>query len=281
MKKLCLIYSNSSHRGPGMVVTNLKLGLQDLEIEVVDRPNKADHIGCLQHPQNLSNILPLNTILGPNIFVTPQEDPDMCAKFNNFIVPSNWVRDLYYQFNEMKDKNIQVWPVGIDTERWQPCTDIHKDLDCFIYYKNRTAQDLQWVVKLLKTKNLKFELLEYGNYKELELHSFCLRSKFAILLTGTESQGIAYMNILSSGLPCYVFNKSSWTCEKTDITVPASSVPYFSKDCGEIVNDIDVKHFRNFLIRVKSGEFNPRKYILKNHTLKAAAKNYISLFEPI
>lgn len=282
MKKLCLIYSNNSYRGPGMVAKNLKLGLQELEIEVTDRPNQTNYIGCLQHPQNLLNTLPDNTLVGPNLFVIPPEDPNLCARFNNFVVPSQWVKDLYCQFNEMKDKNIQVWSVGIDTERWHPCTDIHKDLDCFIYYKNRSVEDLQWVVKLLKANNLNHRIIEYGSYEEPRLHTLCLRSKFAVLLTGTESQGIAYMNILSTRVPCYVFNKNTWTYDNDkNINCPATSVPYFSKECGEIVGDISVEHFRNFLTRVKSGEYNPRKYVLKNHTLKAAAHKYIGLFDNI
>jgi len=92
-------------------------------------------------------------------------------------------------------------------------------------------------------------------------------------LNGTESQGIAYMEILSSGIPCYVFNRNIFSYKSYSCL--ASSVPYFSEECGIISDDLDFNKFDDFLNKIDL--FNPRKYILENHTLEISARNYIRL----
>lgn len=280
--KIYLHYQNSTHRGPGGVVKGLLKGLEGLQIEVVDKPSDADYIGSLQHPGAVYEHLPVNTLMGPNLFVLPKEAPELCNKFSNFVVPSEWVKDLYSQpifETQMKDKQIDVWSVGIDTNEWMPGA-IQKDLDCFVYYKNRSQQDLALVYKICKHYKLNFEIIEYGSYKEEQLKTLCARSKFAILLTGTESQGIAYMNILSTDTPCFVFNKQKWVYDNDkSISAPASSVPYFDKRCGEISPDVNLALFETFMNNVNYKQYSPREYILENHTLEISTKNYIELLK--
>jgi hypothetical protein len=134
--------------------------------------------------------------------------------------------------------------------------------------------------KICNYFKLKFEIIEYGSYKEEQLKNLCSRSKFAVLLTGTESQGIAYMNILSMNIPCFVFNNPTWTHEKDkNIKCNASSVPYFDEKCGIISKDVDLKLFKFFLEKVYNNDFSPRNYILQNHTLKMSAQKYVDLLK--
>lgn len=286
--KVYLHYQNSTHRGPGGVVKGLLKGLERLQIEVVSKPSDADYIGSLQHPGAFYEQLPANTLMGPNLFVLPSEAPEICNKFSNFVVPSQWVKDLYSQpiFESMQNKEIDIWSVGIDTNEWKPNITLkiesESQLDCFVYYKNRSQQDLALVYKICKHYNLNFEIIEYGSYKEEQLKSLCDRSKFAILLTGTESQGIAYMNILSTDTPCFVFNKQKWVYENDkSINAPASSVPYFDKRCGEISPDVNLALFETFMDNVNNKQYVPRDYILENHTLEMSAKKYIELLKKV
>ena len=125
---------------------------------------------------------------------------------------------------------------------------------------------------------LNFEIIEYGTYDEDYLKNLCARSKFAILLTGTESQGVAYMNILNSDVPCYVFNKSTWSYND-DIKFPATSVPYFNEQCGVIADDLNLERFEKFIKEVDKKTYSPRSYILSNHTLAHSAQKYIELIK--
>jgi len=118
-------------------------------------------------------------------------------------------------------------------------------------------------------------VLKYGHYSETELLKSIRESKFCVLLTGTESQGIAYMEILSSNVPCYVINKPYWENSDNTIIHPACSTPYFDDTCGVIAENYE--KFEYFLDNLES--FEPRSYILENHTLVQSAQEYLKLLE--
>lgn len=216
--------------------------------------------------------------VGPNVFVTPDENPYVTSNFDRFIVPSQWVKNKYYSYDQMKNKKIYIWSAGIDVDSWTPDESKQQDLDCFIYFKNRSHNDLKAVKALCKINNLKYEVVQYGNYTNDQLYDLCNRSKFAILLTGTESQGIAYMQILSTNTPCYVFNKPYWTPENKQYPCfSATSVPYFDDKCGMITDEFDREHFKDFLKWVDN--FLPREYILRNHTERHSFDTLFDIME--
>ena len=217
--------------------------------------------------------------MGPNLFVLPTDNPSLCKMFKHFVVPSQWVKDKYETFDLMKDKDIQVWSVGIDTEEWKPGEwENSGELDCIIYHKNRSNQDLAVVEAICRKFELNYELLQYGDYQESDLHRIATeQARFAILCTGTESQGIAYMQMLSSGLPCYVFNNPTWKSEGGEHSFPATSVPYWDERCGYKSDKVDLVNFKDFLDKMYAGQFAHRDYILENHTLEKAAQRYYNL----
>ena len=58
-------------------------------------------------------------LFGTSIYSHPNDDPDLPKRrpIRQVLVPSDWVRDM---FAEVWPGRVSVWPVGIDTERWQP-----------------------------------------------------------------------------------------------------------------------------------------------------------------
>jgi len=280
-KSVLLAFNNETHRGPGMVAKNLQEGLRRIGVYVL-KPEEGDakYKGYLQpsHPGFLNSWVKNNqkVLMGPNLFVLPTDSPELCKGFTDFVVPGQWVKDKYKKFDLLKEKNIHVWPVGIDTDEWSPVDkNDEQKFDCLIYHKNRGQRDLAVTEAICRKYNLSFKTLKYGEYDENDLKITAPKSKFAILVNGTESQGIAYMQILSTNTPCYVFNKTSWTAEDKSITVPATSIPYWDERCGSASNDVDLKHFEEFLEKLNT--FSPREYILENHTLEKSAKKYYNL----
>jgi len=282
-KTVLLVHTNDSHRGPGMVVQNLQKGLKAIGVQYRGRfdsmPSKYTGVlqdydlDSLKHWHEMKTPL----LLGPNLFVLPTDNPNLCKMFDNFVVPTQWVKNLYEGFDLMKGKNIHVWPVGIDTEEWKPVPREDSELDCVVYHKNRSEQDLAIVEAICKKFKLNYKVFKYGSYEEHELKGAAEQARFAILVTGTESQGIAYMQILSTDTPCYVFNSPTWKSEDGSIVVPASSVSYWDDRCGYKSETVDLKHFEEFMTKVSEGQFNPRDYILENHTLEKSAQEYYNL----
>lgn len=285
-KTVFLIYANDSHRGPGMVVQNLTKGLKAIGVDVatVADPKAAAYVAGLQfcHTNLLNNryLEKKPILMGPNLFVLPTDNPTLCQMFSHYVVPSQWVKDKYESFDLMKGKDIRIWSVGIDTEDWGVKDELKEEssqLDCFIYYKNRSEHDLAVAEAICRKYELKYKVLGYGSYQEDELRALTYSSKFAILLTGTESQGIAYMQILAANTPCYVLNNPTWRSEDGMHAFPAASVPYWDDRCGDKIDNINLKHFEEFMKKVDAGVFSPREYILKNHTLEKAAQKYYNL----
>lgn len=260
--------------GPGKVCHNLRLGLLSLGYYVKDNA-VCDINGCLQSDIRQYMTLPKKTLMGPNLFVIPSEHPHAFRAYDNFVCPSEWVKSLYVTYEVTKGKNIFVWSVGIDTNYFN---DSNKNInfDCLLYVKNTTNQVSQEKIKAvidnLNNNKLSYKVLEYGKYKNDDLIQLTKNCRFCILLTGTESQGIAYMEILSSGIPCYVIDQTIFSYN--GITFPATSVPYFNDKCG-VIDNMEMKSFTFFLDNVNN--FSPRDYILSNHTLEISANKYLDI----
>lgn len=273
-----LLASNTFHRGPGKVYQNLAKSLV-LTGHQVNQPIIGDHdlTVCLQYIAGMQYLSSHNTLFGPNLVTLPTELQDLYSdQTKHFLVPSQWVKDLYSKFAFVNPENIHVWSVGIDTDLWKPSESKKPTQDCFVYFKNRSQTDLNIVKLLLKKLKLSYSIIEYGKYTEDQLRETCETSRFAILLTGTESQGIGYMEILSMGVPCYVFNQSTWKHEVVDISCNASSAPYFSETCGTFSdNHVSLDHFSNFVDSID--KFDPRTYIVDNHSLVVSATKLVNI----
>lgn len=265
--KIGLFYNNSE-RGPGKVINNLIMGLNKIGIDI-NHNNIEEINGCLNQ---IRYDLPKSTMMGPNLFILPTDNVQLVNKYDNFVVPSEWVYNKYKSFDVMRNKNIFIWSVGIDVDRFVANKNIKKD--CLIYFKNRSDRELASLVDDLNNHSISFYLLRYGEYIEEELISKVNEVKSVIMLDGTESQGIAYMEILSMSTPCYVINKSCFDYIPGYL-FKAMSVPYFDDSCGMIVDRFDIDSFKIFINSLD--KYSSREYILKNHTLEISARKYIEM----
>jgi len=91
-------------------------------------------------------------------------------------------------------------------------------------------------------------------------------------LTKTESQGIAYQEILSMDVPCFVLDKDVWD-DYSGWSFPGTSVPYFDRRCGE--KQKSITEFLSFYQRVD--QFSPRSFVIENLSLTKQAKEYVNI----
>lgn len=289
--KVYLHYSNGTHRGPGKVVQNLSKGLASLGLLADPKdgpPQDFAYHGILQRmpigPQLMVCVNERKCLFGPNLVVLPNEFSETeLGLLKHMVVPSQWVKDLYRRFDLLSNVRIDVWSAGIDTETWIPpkeSRNLSANLRCLLYFKNRSQTDLQFVQNTLRDRHIEFKVLEYGNYSEDQLREASYWASFGIILTNTESQGIAYMELLSTDLPLFVYDQPWWNNEGQYPKVDASSVPYFSEACGEKTVSPNKELFEVFLNNVRSGSvYSPRDYILSEHTLEKSASRYRNLLK--
>ncbi len=103
-----------------------------------------------------------------------------------------------------------------------------------------------------------------------------------IFLGEHETMGLAYQEALASNLPILAWDIGSWQdpqrAEHGLGTVPATSVPYFSDECGDRFrgpHDFD-EAFGRFWARLDS--YEPRQFIGREMTLEKSAQLYMSYY---
>lgn len=272
--KVGLFYSTQgNNNGPGKVVSNLVKGLELNGIEVLHN-QLGEYNGCLQSWGTPMSQLSRNTLVGPNLCVIPTEMEWIWNRFENVVVPCQWVMEMYSHFECVKrgTAKLNIWAVGIDTDKFCPSGE-KKEWDVLLYVKGRESE-INTVKEHLENIGLGVVVVRYGHYKEEEFISLVRKSKCCVLLTKTESQGIAYQEILSMGVPCYVLDKDVWD-DYMALSFPATSVPYFDDRCGEKYKSI----VQFDIFYEKRVNFSPREFIIDNLSLKTKAKEYIKILK--
>ena len=193
--------------------------------------------------------------------------------YKSIIAPSQWVKDLYVSKFGYSEEKISVWPVGIEL----PDVERSYEYDCLVYFKRRSSEELEKVVSFLESRELSYNILQYGSYTPEQVNELASKSKFCFLLNGTESQGIAVQEIMACNTPMFVWDVTEWADQGDQWRVPATSVPFWSSDCGERVFDSNFDEtFDNFYSRID--EYNPRKYVEDNLSYKASVKTLMEIF---
>jgi hypothetical protein len=98
------------------------------------------------------------------------------------------------------------------------------------------------------------------------------QSRFCFLVNGSESQGIAVQEMMSSNVPLFVWDVSEWNDQGEEYKVPCSSVPYWDETCGEkfyYENEME-ETFSKFYDKISS--YRPREFVEKNLSYKRSIK---------
>lgn len=265
------IVSQSENWGPGKVGLNLVRGLEKKNIAF--ELNTVCDINFCPHGIGDYSKLPDCTPVGPNIFSTPSDQPQVVSKFKNFVFNCEWTKKLNETFKEMENKNKYIWPVGIDTDTFKK-EDSKIEYDCFIYSKGRSSSELDAIHSMLDLHKQTYTHLRYGSFSPLDIVKYSSMTRYCIIHDGTETQGIANMEILSCGSPCFVFDAKTW---KNGF--PATSMPYFDSRCG-IISEFGESYnekFAEFLNNIHT--YNSREYMLDNHTLEKSIVNLMNIVE--
>jgi len=298
-----LLYATGVRRrrpsGQRMVYQNLKKGLDRAGIPYRDN----DFRYIRQHPDELMCIVgkphllfgydwPNPIVFGASIFDHPVVCPDFWERYPNvqkMLIPGPWMQDMFEE-HYPKDR-LDVWPVGIDVEKWcleRPPSE--KSDRVLIYDKIRFAHDrygkiiLEPVRQHLQAQGIGIETLRYGHYFPEDLKAALGRCRAVVFLCEHETQGIAYQQMLASGVPLFAWDRGGYWQDPNFFPErvrygPVSSVPYWDERCGMKFKTADefVSRFGDFWERVRASEFAPRDYVVKNLTLERCARWYVNI----
>jgi len=281
--------------GQTRVFLNLCKGLDKLGVDYRVNDYRyikkhTEEVACIiGKPHVLDKIKWQNPILfGAAVFSHPCDDLNLFNRLpvRKILVPGEWMRQMckpYY------GDHVLAWSVGIDTDKWSPAITT-KDIDLLIYDKvmwEYERANLNLIIPIeshLAKQGLKIAKIRYGFYKEEYFHELLNRSRAMLFLCEHETQGIAYQQALSCGVPILAWDRGgfwqdpSYYPHKVQYE-PVSSVPYWDDCCGvkfQNINEFPNK-LEEFLDKLSSQYFAPRDYILNNLTLEKCAQNYLDI----
>ena len=202
----------------------------------------------------------------------------------------NWVKDLQEEFGGLSMVTKPI-PFAVDVEKFKPKNQT-KIYDCFVYFKRRHTDDLNYIISILNKKNLSYKVIVYGKYNEEDYIEILNSSKFGIWIGCHESQGFALEEALSCDVPLLVFNCTSMfqeynekneICYKNELGhffLKATSVPYWDERCGltftkqeEFIPNLD-------RLLAEYTKFHPRDYIEKTLSPMACVDRLIKEITP-
>lgn len=289
-----IVRGKSRVGGQKRVFLNLCAGLDRLGLPY--RVNNYRYIK--QHPEEVACIIGKPHILdkiswknpilfGASVFAHPCEDPTLLQRLpvKKILVPGEWMRQMWEPYY---GNHVLAWPVGIDTDKWIPVPRDGKDIDILLYDKIRWEHDhyekelITPIKSCLEQQGLNTAVIRYGFYEEEQFHSLLARSKAMLFLCEHETQGIAYQQALSCGVPILAWERGGFWQDPSFFPhkiqfAPVSAVPYWDKRCGIKFKDKSdfPDKLEEFLYKLKGTAFAPRDYILELLTLEKCADQYI------
>jgi hypothetical protein len=281
--------------GPSSVKRSVIDGLQKLGIPFNVNPQSITEVGDVVHV--LSNIDALRQAIqlkrdgrikkllaGPNLMVRSNEVNHLLAspEIDICIVPCDWVKNAYRE-DEISLKNrIQSWYAGVDTDFWCPPVKKSASNNVLIYCKlNQSGyeQFYQKVEEILRKNQWVPVRICYGSYSSEQFKQLLSKVAFSVFLSRSESQGIAYAESWSMGVPtlCWDPNEPLWIQGKC--YWPVASCPYINPNVGASWKNFDeleglVKSIKDLL-----PAFSPREWVLQNMSDEVSAQLLLKIVQ--
>jgi len=234
-------------------------------------------------------------LFGPQFFVFPDKNgPLMTCKIEGissrsyYNCLSEWNLKIHNSFAELPKIPYICLPFGIDTDKIKPDESIEKVNDIIVYYKKRHTNHLNSVISIIKELNLTYKIVYYGSYIMNDYHLLLKKSKLCIWIGCHESQGFAFQEALSIGIPILVYdvvdmkdevNKNNVSCYlKYARPLLSTSASYWNSLCGE--KTMKPNEIKELLIKMLNNlqEYKPREFIEKELSDSACFKRLLNAF---
>ncbi|MFN8625561.1 MAG: glycosyltransferase family 1 protein [Candidatus Binatia bacterium] len=224
-------------------------------------------------------------------FPYPAELPDLCRQYNirKYLQHSSWALDLVRSAQVYDDDIFALWPAGIDTDTWQPFAPGSKTTDVLLYDKviwehdRHEASLIDPIRTYLKRQRRSFTEIRYGYYGEEQFRAALAQCRVMIFLSQHETQGLAYQECLSCGVPVIAWDQGYWLdpvrFKYNRPTVRATSVPYFDERCGITFGYLEEfqARFDQFFENALRNRYDPRAFVLEHLSIPMSTSRMLDI----
>lgn len=240
---------------------------------------------------------------GPNIVVFPSEYNSIATNdlIDFYMLPCEWNKRKWQELEPKFKSRIEIWPAGVDTSFFcgRKESDIIKG-KVLVYHKNESDQFRYRLCNILKQYGYTPIVIKYGKksddfnssndmkgvpnrYTHEEFRDVLKTVEFSVVISDSESQGIALAEMWSMDVPTICFDPCYHMWDYNGIIYErvgdVSSCPYLSKETGlkfENVNEFEKIIKRMWEIK---NEFKPRKWVLENMSDECSAIRFVNIME--
>lgn len=250
------------------------------------RAHPDEPVGIAGYPSIFDHVdLPNPMIFGPGDYGASQKAVAIASKPNIKILtqPCAWA----VEFNQrwVGDKGA-VYFAGIDTEAWPDLSDQTKSVDFLVYDKirwyrpERTQTVLNRCLAELDARGLTYRVLRYGEHHIGQFRTALAQSRAMLFLCEHETQGLAYQEAMSSGVPVLAWDDGLLVDPQSLALAPpgltVSSVPYFDARCG-LTFKLDAFAETLDAFQAEREGLDPRAFVLDELSLERSADVYLNL----
>jgi len=256
-------------------------------VEDLDQLDLSQY-NCVYSPSsaiNASKYPKIKFIFGPHFSVFPDEHQMAIITAPNavYIQPSEWAANAWRDNPYCEGMAIRSVPFAVDIDRFREVRPIYERTQVFIYFKNRSPNDINFVISMLQHHGIVGKVFQYGKYTENEYLSYLQQSKCGIIVDAHESQGFAIEEALSCGVPLLVWSIKSMNQEYRSSypDVEATTVPYWDDRCGEVFYEGGEFESKLHIFLSKLDTYRPRDYIVEHLSPDVCEKHLIKTIEEV
>jgi hypothetical protein len=278
--------------GHHAVNRSLQRGLEKIGANFNWNPVRMEDVGPIVHvlcdPGTLKQCIELKKqgkikrlLAGPNLMIRSNEYNHILAspEIDFVIVPCRWVEISYIQEEPTLENRIRIWYVGVDISFWTPNTQkkIDNSRNVVVYWKTEREDFCKEVESILKFYDYNPIRLKYGAYNHTQYKEALAQSLFAVVISVTESQGVALAEAWAMDVPTLVWERNEPLHAHGKIFWPIGSCPYLTEQVGRTWRTTeDLKHMLKNISGILP-YFQPRKFVLESMSDEICARNLLSI----
>jgi hypothetical protein len=284
--------ATAKYRGHAAVTRSMVEGLKKIGVPCSYNPRNREQVGDVvivpggfaalrQAIQLKKGGLIRRLLVGTNLVDFPSERPNlMCAPEIDFhLVPSDWVRDNFIRDCPELKGRVFCWPAGVDVRYWSPSDIGNERCEVLIYEKpmEYLGQSIQVgpYVRKIEERGYKVRRMQYERYLPDQYLENLRRAHVLVGFSLKETQGIAWAEAWSVGVPTLLWNQESIVYKGRKSR--ASTGPYLTDQTGLFFYGLnEFESTWHFWEQVRNG-FRPREWVIENMSDEICAKKLCKL----